>query len=78
MIVKIVLACFVVGYAISVFDIDPARIVTDTWHTVVEVARLAGGVMEWALPYILIGAVIVLPVAAVAALLRWTRGRGRL
>lgn len=77
MIVKIVLLCFVVGYAISVFDIDPARILTDTWNTVVEVTRLAGGVLEWALPYILVGAVVVLPIAAVAALLRWTRGRGR-
>lgn len=77
MIVKIVLACFVVGYAITVFDIDPARILTDTWQTVVEIAQLGGGVIEWALPYILIGAVVVLPIAAVAALLRWTRGRGR-
>ncbi|HYG91549.1 MAG TPA: hypothetical protein VD978_35445 [Azospirillum sp.] len=76
-IVKVVLLCFVVGFALSVFDIDPASIITNTWATMREIAQLAVGVVRWALPYILVGAVIVVPLALLGLLLRWTRaGRG--
>ena len=74
-IVKIIALCFVVGFALSVFDIDPAAILTNTWATIRDVFDLAAGVVRWAVPYILVGAVVVLPVAAVSILLRWTRAR---
>lgn len=74
-ILRIILLCFVVGFALSVFDIDPAAIVTNTWVTVRDVADLIVGVVRWALPYVLVGAVVVVPLAAVSLLLRWTRAR---
>lgn len=77
-IVKVIILCFVVGFALSVFDINPANILTNGWATVREVVDLAIGVVRWAFPYILVGAVIVVPIAAVSLLLRWTRARRRL
>ena len=74
-IVKIIGLCFVVGFALSVFEIDPASILTNTWVTVRDVFDLAVGVVRWAVPYILVGAVVVVPIAAVSLLLRWTRAR---
>jgi len=76
-IVKTLLLCFVVGLALSVLDIDPASIITNTWETVRDIADLAIGAVRWALPYILIGAVIVVPLSVLAALLRWSRTRHR-
>ena len=74
-IVKIIVLCFVVGFALSVFEIDPAAILTNTWATIRDVFDLAVGVVRWAVPYILVGAVVVVPIAAVSVLLRWTRAR---
>ena len=74
-IVKVLVLSFVVGFALSVFDIDPASIVTNTWATVRDVGELVADVVRWALPYILVGAVVVVPIAAVSLLLRWTRAR---
>lgn len=74
-IVKIILLSFVVGVLLSVFDINPASIVTNTWTTVREIGSLVAGAVEWALPYILLGAVIVVPLALVSLVLRWSRAR---
>ncbi len=74
-IVKVVVLCFVVGFALSVFDIDPASIFTNTWATVREVGELTASVVRWALPYIMVGAVVVVPIALIGLLLRWTRAR---
>ncbi|MBP2314534.1 DUF6460 domain-containing protein [Azospirillum soli] len=75
-IVKTLLLCFLVGLALSVLDIDPASIITNTWATIRDIADLAVGVIRWALPYILIGAVIVVPLSVLGLLLRWSRSRG--
>ena len=45
-------------------------ILTDTWHTIVSVFRLVGNLVEWAVPYTLLSAIVVVPVALVALLLK--------
>lgn len=74
-IVKTLLLCFLVGLMLSVLDINPASIITNTWATVRDIADLAVGVIRWALPYILVGAVIVVPLSVLGLLLRWSRTR---
>ncbi|MBP2227531.1 hypothetical protein J2847_000811 [Azospirillum agricola] len=69
--------CFIVGFILSVLRIDPASILTDSWETVRDIAELALDAGRWALPYILIGAVIVVPLSVLGALLRWSRSRHR-
>lgn len=76
-IVKTLVLCFVVGFALSTLDIDPASILTNTWATIRDIADLAIRVVAWALPYILVGAVVVVPISVVAAILRWSRTRQR-
>lgn len=60
---------------LSVLDINPASILTNTWATIRDIADLAVGVVRWALPYILVGAVIVVPLSVLGLLLRWSRTR---
>ena len=74
-IVKTLLLCFLVGLMLSVLDINPASILTNTWATIRDIADLAVGVVRWALPYILVGAVIVVPLSVLGLLLRWSRTR---
>ncbi|AWK87026.1 hypothetical protein [Azospirillum thermophilum] len=76
-VVQTLILCFLVGVLLSVFQIDPASIFRDTWATVGEVADLALSLGRWALPYVLIGAVIVVPIMVIAGILRWTRSRPR-
>ena len=76
-IVKTLVLCFIVGFALSVLRIDPASILTDSWHTIQDIAGLLIEAGRWALPYILIGAVIVVPLSVLGAVLRWSRSRPR-
>ena len=45
-------------------------ILTDTWRTIRSVGRLVGGLVEWALPYTLLGAVVVVPLLLVGFVLK--------
>lgn len=74
-IVRIIVLSLVVGLALSFLDIEPMGILNDTWDTVLAVFGLFTRVAEWALPYVLVGAVVVVPLALVAALLRYLRRR---
>ncbi len=76
-VVRTLVLCFVVGLVLSFLDIDPASILTNSWGTIQEIARLAADLFRWALPYILIGAVVVVPLSVLAAVMRWTRTRHR-
>jgi hypothetical protein len=72
-IVRLILLCLVVGLLLAFFDITPHSILTDTARTIREVWDLIGAFVRWALPYILLGAVIVVPIALLSFLLRRAR-----
>lgn len=76
-IVRTLVLCFVVGVILSVLRIDPASILTNSWETMRDIVDLVLDAGRWALPYILIGAVIVVPLSVIGALLRWSRSRPR-
>jgi hypothetical protein len=75
-IIRILVLSLIVGLVISFFDINPMGILNDTWDTVLAVFALFKGVVDWALPYILVGAVVVVPLALIGALLSFFRRRG--
>jgi len=50
-------------------------ILTDTWHTILAVGRLVGHLIVWAVPYTLLGAVVVVPLLLIGFVFR--RGSGR-
>jgi hypothetical protein len=74
-IIRILLLSLIVGLVISFFNINPMGILNDTWDTILAVGGLFKGVLDWALPYILVGAVVVVPIALIGALLRFLRQR---
>ena len=67
--------CLLVGLLLTHFGIAARSILTDTWHTVLAVGRLVGDLIVWAVPYTLLGAVVVVPLLLIGFVFR--RGSGR-
>jgi Na+/H+-dicarboxylate symporter len=59
--IGVIVLCLLVGLLLTHLGIAARGILTDTWHTIVSVGRLVGDAVIWAVPYILLGAVIVVP-----------------
>jgi hypothetical protein len=59
--IGVVVLCLLVGLFLTHLGIAARGMLTDTWHTILSVGRLVGDVAMWAVPYILLGAVVVVP-----------------
>ncbi len=67
-VVKLALASLVVGLLFSFLEIDPRNLLAALGETARDLFASAASVLEWAIQYILIGAVVVVPVWALLAL----------
>ena len=61
-IVKIILACLVVGLVLSTLDIDPRNILQSAQGAIEWLIEVGGEFFAWAVTYILIGAIVVIPI----------------
>jgi hypothetical protein len=68
--------CVLVGLFLETIGISARGILNDTWHTVGAVFRRLGDLIDWALPYALLGAVIVIPLTLLSFFEK-RRRRGR-
>ena len=68
-ILKLLLVSFVIGWIFAQFDIDPREIFENFGATVAAIFDKATAIVEWSAGYIVIGAIVVLPIWAVIALL---------
>ena len=75
-IIKLALSCLVVGLILAFFRISPRQLVDNFEGTVREIFAIGASMLEWAGPYILLGAVVVVPVWLVLAVVRPARNRG--
>ena len=69
-VLKLALACFVVGLVLHFFDIDPIRLMRNLPDTVYAVFELLLGWIRSAVPYIMLGAIVVIPIWLIRVLLR--------
>jgi hypothetical protein len=74
---KLAVISFVIGWLLVQFDISPEDIFNNFGATVRRIYEMAKGAIEWSAGYIVIGAVIVIPIWAVSVLLSFLKGRGR-
>ncbi len=74
-VVRLIVLCLVVGLLLAFFNITPHSIFTDTRNTIRDVWELIAGFVHWALPYVLLGAVIVVPIAIISYALKAARRR---
>lgn len=72
---KLLMTCLIVGLALSFLGIDPIGLWQGIWALLPRTGEFVLTFLEWALPYIFIGAVVVVPLVVVAAVLRVLRRR---
>ena len=76
-ILKLLAASLVVGLIMSWFDITPRSLIANFGDTVVRIFGKAATFIDWAVDYILVGAVLVVPIWLVVFLLdRAKRNKG--
>jgi hypothetical protein len=68
--VKLVIASLIVGLALSFFGVSPQALLHSFGRTVVEIYDTVLSFVTWAVKYVLIGAVVVIPVWAAGILWR--------
>ncbi|PCI34527.1 MAG: hypothetical protein COB54_01745 [Alphaproteobacteria bacterium] len=73
---KLLVASLVVGLALDFFDVSPADLIHDIPQTMGKVYDLTISVIEWGGSYILLGAIIVVPVWLLMNL-TWLKDRFR-
>jgi hypothetical protein len=74
-IIKLAIACLVVGFALATLHLDPKDVLTQIGHWAKSLAEWSVNMFGHAFSYILLGAVVVLPIWLVFYLLRAARGR---
>jgi hypothetical protein len=72
---KLFILSLVVGIVLSVFDIDPEGLLGAFGGTAGSIFRVLVDALEWAVPYVLIGAVVVVPIWLILTALRMARRR---
>ncbi len=74
---KLAVISFVVGWLLVQFDITPETIFDNFGETVRKIYDFARGAIEWSAGYIVIGAVIVIPIWLISVVLSMLKGRRR-
>jgi Domain of unknown function (DUF6460) len=72
---RLLLASFAVGVALSVFDVRPETLLRDLDDYAYQLFTAAVDAVTWAIPYILIGAVVVAPIWLVMTIWKAVRSR---
>jgi hypothetical protein len=74
-IIKLAVMSLIVGMVLSFFEIHPRMLLENFGETAQEIFAIAASFIEWAVPYVLIGAVVVIPIWVIFAVLGYARGR---
>jgi len=74
-VVKLVLVSLLVGLILASLNIDPQNVLQSAMEGIESLIELAADIFGWAFTYILIGAVIVVPVWLIMYAWRYIRGK---
>jgi len=75
--IKILVFSFVIGVLLSFFEINPRELLANFGDTVQQIFSIVARVIEWAVKYILLGAVVVVPIWFIFFLLGKTKTKVR-
>jgi Na+/H+-dicarboxylate symporter len=67
---KLAIISLLVGLVMSWFDVTPQSIIDNFGENVAKMYDLATGWIRWMVPYILLGATIVVPIWAILAVMK--------
>ena len=66
--VKLALACVAVGIILAIFGVDPYSIWKNFLDTALQIWDMGFDLVDWSLKYLLLGAIIVIPIWAISRL----------
>ncbi len=72
---RLVVGSLLLGLLLSAFSVSPRNLLKGLGSTALEIFDAIAGIMEWAVEYILIGAIVVVPVWLVIKAWRAFRGK---
>ena len=75
-IIKLVVVSVIVGLFLGFFDINPRALMADFGETAQKIFSIVASVVEWAVKYMLLGAVVVVPIWLIFFVIGRLRGRG--
>jgi hypothetical protein len=76
-IIKVVFWSLVLGLLLAAFDIEPKALLEGLGETVQGIFEIVAGFVEWTVPYILLGAVVVIPIWLIMTVVRIAREKAR-
>jgi len=74
-IIKLAIASLFVGLFLGFFDIDPRELLAEFGDTVQKIFSVVASIVEWGVKYVLLGAVVVVPIWLIFFLIGRMRGR---
>ncbi len=77
LLIKLLVASFLVGWGLTLFDITPLDLLKDLTGTIGQIYSMALDTVRWGADYILLGAVIVVPIWAIVAGLNYLQRKSR-
>jgi hypothetical protein len=75
-ILGILLLCFIVGVVLAFLGTTPTTLFSDAWGVIIGVWGFVVDLLAWAMPYILLGAIVVVPIAVLSWILKAAKRRG--
>jgi lipopolysaccharide export LptBFGC system permease protein LptF len=77
LVIKLVIASFLVGWLLTLFDITPLDLLEDLTGTIGQIYSTALDAVRWGADYILLGAVVVLPIWGIVAGMNYLQRKSR-
>lgn len=72
---RLFILSLIIGLVLSVFDIRPESLLGAVGGTVESIFNVIADAVEWAVPFVLIGAVVVIPIWLILSAIRIARRR---
>lgn len=73
--IKVLLFSFIIGVLLSFFEINPKELLANFGDTVQSIFSVVARVVEWAVKYVLLGAVVVVPIWLIFFFINKARGK---
>jgi len=74
-VIKILVVSLLVGWGLTVFDITPQSLMANLGETIQDIVKVFVSMFSWSVPYILLGAVVVVPIWVVMKLWAYVKER---
>lgn len=74
-IIKIAVASLLLGLLLSFFSVSPRNLLEGLGSTALEIFDIIAGMLAWAVEYILVGAIVIVPIWLILVLWRKFRGK---